>query len=375
MVVLSNLLFFRAIVGHIRPLLLACHVVPNLRPRMRAASLFAICAVIACAAAAVPGRSHRGTRFVPKSTDARTAATDALRENAARRLSTSPFFNVEDYGAKGDNSTDNAGPFATALAAAAAVGGGTVLIPAGLFVFKGNINIPSGVNLKGSYATVPSHQMVGGGAPPSDGTVLQPLIGGGNENGTAFITVNEDSTFAGCVIFYPLQASVQLPVPYPYTIYMTGNNAAVTDVELLNSYNGIQAVQAHRHYIARVQGQVRAQRVDVCGVWMLADKRVCVRGVRVSCLCSLRTSACLWTKRTTSAASVSSCCYGVSVVMLMMMRSTIGYLWMYCLLPALTALAALTAVVLTMSAFSCVQRMFTSTHGTRLRSLTLAGRR
>jgi len=36
---------------------------------------------------------------------------------------------------------------------------------------------------------------------------------------------------------------------------MTGDNAAVTDVELLNSFNGISAVQAHRHYIARVQGQ------------------------------------------------------------------------------------------------------------------------
>jgi len=34
-----------------------------------------------------------------------------------------------------------------------------------------------------------------------------------------------------------------------------GNNAAITDVELLNSWNGISAVQAHRHYIARIQGQ------------------------------------------------------------------------------------------------------------------------
>jgi hypothetical protein len=34
-----------------------------------------------------------------------------------------------------------------------------------------------------------------------------------------------------------------------------GNNAAVTDVELLNAFNGVSAVTAHRHYIARVQGQ------------------------------------------------------------------------------------------------------------------------
>lgn len=37
---------------------------------------------------------------------------------------------------------------------------------------------------------------------------------------------------------------------------MVGNNAAVTDIELLNSFNAISAVQAHRHYIARIQGQV-----------------------------------------------------------------------------------------------------------------------
>jgi len=36
---------------------------------------------------------------------------------------------------------------------------------------------------------------------------------------------------------------------------MSGNNPAVIDVELLNSYQGVHAVGAHRHYIARVQGQ------------------------------------------------------------------------------------------------------------------------
>ena len=30
---------------------------------------------------------------------------------------------------------------------------------------------------------------------------------------------------------------------------------AVTDVELLGAWNGVAAVAAHRHYIARVQGQ------------------------------------------------------------------------------------------------------------------------
>lgn len=34
-----------------------------------------------------------------------------------------------------------------------------------------------------------------------------------------------------------------------------GDNSAVTDVEILNAFNGVSAVGAGRHYIARIQGQ------------------------------------------------------------------------------------------------------------------------
>mgnify|MGYP006866143093 CR=1 FL=1 len=50
-------------------------------------------------------------------------------------------------------------------------------------------------------------------------------------------------------------AAAQAPAAYPYSIALTGNNPAVEDVELLNPFNGISAVGAARHYIARVQGQ------------------------------------------------------------------------------------------------------------------------
>eukprot|EP00301_Raphidiophrys_heterophryoidea_P000119 c10061_g1_i3.p1 GENE.c10061_g1_i3~~c10061_g1_i3.p1 ORF type:complete len:347 (+),score=74.32 c10061_g1_i3:436-1476(+) len=51
------------------------------------------------------------------------------------------------------------------------------------------------------------------------------------------------------------QEHENLPVPYPWTVSMIGPNSAVKDVELLNPWNAISAVAAHRHYIARVQGQ------------------------------------------------------------------------------------------------------------------------
>lgn len=53
-------------------------------------------------------------------------------------------------------------------------------------------------------------------------------------------------------------------VRYPWAVFLgdpdrvnggQADNAAVEDVELLGAWNGIAAVAAHRHYIARVQGQ------------------------------------------------------------------------------------------------------------------------
>jgi len=59
----------------------------------------------------------------------------------------------------------------------------------------------------------------------------------------------------GVVIYYPEQVRGKPPVPYPWAIDMKHNNPAVLDVECLNCWNGIRAVGADRHYIARFQGQ------------------------------------------------------------------------------------------------------------------------
>lgn len=115
------------------------------------------------------------------------------------------------FAAAGDNSTDNTAAFTAALNAAAGVGGATVLVPAGMYVFQGSLSIPSAVNLKGSYEVVPSHQMVPNLPPPNDGSILLPLGGQGNVNATPFITVNSDSTLAGFVVWYPTQQRTGTP--------------------------------------------------------------------------------------------------------------------------------------------------------------------
>lgn len=105
---------------------------------------------------------------------------------------------------------------------------------------------------------------------PDDGTVLVPLEGRGTacdlDCVDAFITVTENALLQGVVILYDEQERVNTPVSYPWAVFLgdpygvynggkNADNAAVMDVELLGAWNGVAAVQAHRHYIARVQGQ------------------------------------------------------------------------------------------------------------------------
>jgi hypothetical protein len=175
--------------------------------------------------------------------------------------------NVLDFGARGDNKTECTAAFRAALAAAATEGGGSVLAPSGIYRFSGNLTIPPGVTLTGSYDVVPSHDLRQG-TPVTDGTVLIPTGGRGlpcDINCTrAFVTVARNGCLKGLVILYDEQERTALPVPYPWAVFLgdpdriyggSADNAAVMDVELLGAWNGVAAVAAHRHYIARVQGQ------------------------------------------------------------------------------------------------------------------------
>jgi len=181
--------------------------------------------------------------------------------------------NVLDFGATSDcssltNSASNVASFQAALDAAAQAGGGMVFAPSGCYAFDGELTVSAGVTLAGSWQTVPSHGVTNGHKPVDGvGTSLLPLANrgcaavvsddGSTDGGCAspFITLTENAKLQGVSIFYPEQVTNEPPASYPYSIAMVGNNPAVTDVELLNSWNGISAVGAHRHYIARVQGQ------------------------------------------------------------------------------------------------------------------------
>ena len=166
--------------------------------------------------------------------------------------------NVKNFGASGNAATDDTAAFQRALDAASRAGGGAVYAPPGRYLFRGTINIPDGVTLRGSYACVPSHvglRNPGAAKPGDDGTALFVTSGQGSEDGTPFLTLNTNSSVAGLTIYYPEQVTGSAPVPYPWTVAMRGKNPAIFDVELLNPYQGIDASKNERHNIRNITGQ------------------------------------------------------------------------------------------------------------------------
>lgn len=168
-----------------------------------------------------------------------------------------PALDVQDFGALADGKTDATAAFQRALDQAA-IGSQVVFAPRGNYLFKGHLNVPSGVTLKGVWESVPAHNGIrdaGTPKPTDDGTTFLVTESKGREDGPAFITLNTNATLKGVVLYYPDQDPAAEPEPYPYAIAMRGKNPAVLDVETLNPYNGIDATQNERHLIRNVQGQ------------------------------------------------------------------------------------------------------------------------
>jgi hypothetical protein len=175
-------------------------------------------------------------------------------------------FSVRDFGALGDGKTDDTAAFQKALDAARAAGGGVVYAPRGNYFFAGHLTVPAAVTLKGVWESVPSHVGLrdrGAAKPTDDGTTFLATENEGTEDGPAFISLQENSTLKGVVIYYPRQDPETEPKPYPWAIAMRGKNPAVLSVELLNPYNGIDATRNERHLIRDVSGQPLRR-----GVWV-----------------------------------------------------------------------------------------------------------
>lgn len=167
-------------------------------------------------------------------------------------------YSVRDFGAAGDGRTDDTGAFQKALDAARTAGGGVVYAPRGNYFFAGHLDVPAAVTLRGVWESVPSHVGIrnrGAAKPTDDGTTFLVTENQDKEDGAPFITLHDNSTLKGVVLYYPNQNPAEEPKPYPYAIAMRGKNPAVLAVELLNPYNGIDAAHNERHLVRDVSGQ------------------------------------------------------------------------------------------------------------------------
>lgn len=112
-------------------------------------------------------------------------------------------WDVRHFGAKGDGKADDTAAFQHALDVVAKAGGGALYAPPGRFLFRGNLKVPPAVSLVGSFLAPPAHNGIrdaGLPKPGDDGTTLLPTAGAGSESGSAFITLDTNSTLRGVVI-------------------------------------------------------------------------------------------------------------------------------------------------------------------------------
>ncbi len=164
-------------------------------------------------------------------------------------------WNVVEAGAPGDGQTDGTAVFQKLLDEAGRAGGGVVDVPAGRYRINGNLSIPANVTLQGIYRVPPTS-----GPLRLDGTagsVLLAYSGRGSAEGPPFIRLaGNNAALAGLLIAYPdwKQSDVP-PIPYPPCIYSENtDNVGVQDCCLLNPYEAIKLVRAHRHLIRNVTG-------------------------------------------------------------------------------------------------------------------------
>lgn len=175
-------------------------------------------------------------------------------------------WNAAQFGVKPSETEDQTPALQALLDRAGQAGGGTVELASGRYRINGNLSIPGGVTLKGTYSVPPT---VNRKDDNLKGTVLLAFAGKGNPEGKPFIFLaGDNAVIAGVIIIYPeWDRKVVPPIPYPPCIASSHtNNVGVLDCCLLNPYEGIRMVQAHRHLLRNITGYPiwRGLLVDQC---------------------------------------------------------------------------------------------------------------
>lgn len=167
----------------------------------------------------------------------------------------------------GDGAVDNTVTIQQALDDAGKAGGGIVRLPAGRFRVNGTLKVPANVTLQGVYRVPPT--AINNHVAEMSGSVLLAYAGRGEPNGDPFIRLaGRNASVTGFVIAYPEWKQTDVPpVPYPPCILSEDTeNVAIQDCCLLNPYEAIKLIRAHRHLVRNITGypSKRGIFVDEC---------------------------------------------------------------------------------------------------------------
>jgi hypothetical protein len=176
-------------------------------------------------------------------------------------------WNVLEAGAQPDGKTDCTAVFQKLLDQAGKAGGGVVDVPAGQYRINTGLSIPANVTLQGIFNGPPTSGPVA--ITNLTGSVLFAYAGRGATSGPPFIKLaGGNAAIAGLSIAYPEWKQTDVPpVPYPPCVSSEDTeNIVIRDCLLLNPYEAIRLVRAHRHLVRNITGYPikRGIYVDEC---------------------------------------------------------------------------------------------------------------
>lgn len=137
------------------------------------------------------------------------------------------------YLADNTGRTDSTAAIQSALDDCYVAGGGTVFLPAGKYLLKAGITVPSFVTLRGDWQDPDTG---------SDyGTIILADVASTQDNLPALFTVSGSAGVMGLTVYYPEQ-DINNVKPYPFTFYVRGEMLqSIVNCTVINGYKGIGA--------------------------------------------------------------------------------------------------------------------------------------
>ena len=125
-------------------------------------------------------------------------------------------------------------------------GGGTVFVPEGRYRLDGTLYVPGNVTLRGRWRALSENDS-------AEGTVLKIYNGKGNEDGAAFITIDNSGGVRDLTFWHPEQDPENI-VAYPFVIEPDGGPITIENITLVNAYKGVNMSSASMCFMDNIQG-------------------------------------------------------------------------------------------------------------------------